>query len=65
MQTNRLNDYLSTSFFTLLIYLHCSDTDYGRGDVSRDVSYGIKEISDFYALIFFRYLSDALEVIEK
>ena len=39
IQANMVNGCLSTSFSTLLIYLQCSDNDFGGGDVSRNVSY--------------------------
>ena len=43
MQTYRLDGCLSTLFLTL---------DFGRGDVSSDVSYELKEIREFCVLTF-------------
>ena len=39
MQANKFDGCPSNSFLTLLIYLQCSDNEFGGGDVSVDVLY--------------------------
>ena len=52
MKANRLDGCPSTSFLTLLICLKCSDNNFGRSDIIRDISYGPEKAREFLMLIF-------------
>ena len=56
IQANKLDDWPSNSFLTLLIYLQCSDQIFG-GDVSRDVLYEPGGNVYLMSVVFSRYLS--------
>ena len=52
MKAKRLDGCPSTSFFTLEVYFQCSDNNFGRRDVSRDVSYNPEKAREIVMLIF-------------
>ena len=65
MEANKLNGCLSSSFFTLLICLQCSDNDTGGGDVARDVLYEPGSSLDLISVVFSRYFSRIPSAIKE
>ena len=65
MQASRLDGCQSNSFLTLLIYLQCSNNDFGGGDISRGVLYGPGVRVDFLSADFSRYLSSIPSAIKR
>ena len=65
MEANKLDGYPSSSFFTLLICLKCSDNDAGGGDVSRDVLHEPGNSLDLISVAFSRYLPCIPSAIKK
>ena len=54
MEPSKLNGWRSNSFLTFLICLHCSDNNFGEGDVSKDVLYEPGGKVDLISVVFSR-----------
>ena len=65
MQANRVDDFPSTSFLTLLICLQCSYNDFGGRDVSSDVSYAPEGKVDLVRIVFSKWLLGIPSAIKK